>query len=195
MTDSPVALTIACALLGAALDFVFNGVFKIVWIVIYGPAYVVAANVLSKKLSGTKFKGHSRVAVGALLGGAAVMHLAFTGVRRQVVYSMNVASSNPIVLRSDEWPQSLVVSSDKLAKALAGMTSQRGIPVVIERVVDYGCTRSSRTTTVAGVDILNDPDSRWTWKTDPHAVVVPLGPGYEDDYLLWCRIKFYRGVQ
>lgn len=192
-------LAVACALLGALLDFVFNGVFKIVWIVIYGPAYVVAAKGLATQLSQhskTRFKPLTRVAVGGFLGGAIVLHLASTGHRRQAVYPMLLATADPITLRSEQWPQKLFVSSDKLSKTLAGPNAQQQIPVATERVTDYGCTRTFEVVSVAGVDVRSDPDARWTWKTDPRAAAraTPAGPGYEDQGLPWCRIKFYRGV-
>lgn len=193
-------------LLGALLDFVFNGVFKIIWFVVYAPAYVAACKFVETKLTDTHHEAHSRLAVISLLGGALITHLMFTGYHAQTTYTMKVALFNPITLHSNAWPQKLVVSSDRLSKQLAGSASgsvpevKPEIQIVISRIVDYGCTRTFTVESVAGIDVHWDPDARWTWKTDPSTTMQSssssssgsTGPGNEDQQLPWCWFKFYR---
>lgn len=191
---SSAPLLFTCAFLGVLLDFIFNGVLKIVWIWIYAPAYLTAATILVARLSKTRHKPVANEAAGLMILGALALHLLFTGAIRQSVYPMDLSLTEPVTFRSDLWPQRLIVLSDQLSKHLTGMPSTKALPVVIERIADYGCTRSSVVVSVAGVDVRVDPDARWTWKTDPLAAASFEGPGFEDRGLPWCRIRFYRGV-
>jgi len=194
----PTALLVFCFLGGALLDFVFNGVFKIIWIVVYGPAYVVAAKLLAYKLGQSRWKEHVKVAVWALLIGAGVGHLIFTGHERGKAYRMDVVSDAPVTLHAPQWSQRLLVSSPKVDKALAALPSRKDVPVTVTFVLNYGCVKHWYVETVAGVDVRGDSDASWTWRTDGRAPADPglaLGPGDEEDRgLPWCKLKFYRGV-
>lgn len=191
---SSTALILTCLLLGALLDFIFNGVLKIVWFIVYGPVYLACAEILLTKLMTSHPPRLSRLGAGALLCGAFAAHLGMTGLHRQEVYRMSPVSTDPITFRSDDWPQKLYVSSDGLAKKLLGVKTTEPVPVIVSRVVDYGCTRSFTVVSVDDVDV-RDPGSRWSWKSDPGVATPthPIGPGYEDDGLSWCKISFYPG--
>ena len=180
--------------LGVALDFLFNGVFKIIWILIYGPAYCVAGKVLAAQLAPTRWANLIPSAVVTLLCGALIGHLVLVGRARTLVYSMKLTGNSPIVLGSSDWPQTLVVSSEKLRQGLSQSSSLSSIPVSVTLVTDYGCIRTSGVDTIGGVDVRMDREATWVWKTDPHAtnLSVIAGPGTEDSDLPWCRIKFYR---
>jgi hypothetical protein len=188
-----ITLSIFCILIGASLDFTFNGVFKIIWIIVYGPAYIAASKILTTQLSKTKWASNSSLAVGSFFAGALAMHLFFTGYSRHVSYHVSLTSMDPVTFHSDQWPQRLIVVSPTLSSKLVGMKSVQDVEVEIIRTVDYGCTRLFRVESIAGVDFLKDPESRWTWKTDPHfpGPIPRVGPGYEDEGLPWCRIHFY----
>jgi hypothetical protein len=193
-TSYLVALAI-CALLGALLDFVFNGVFKIVWIVIYGPAYVVAAKVLHTQLSRLRPSWPARPAIVSLFAGALACHLLCVGHTRQVAYLMTQVSNAPMTFRAADWPQTLVVTSDKLTQVLGAGAGKDRVPVVLNAVLDYGCYQSLKISTVAGVDVQTDPDASWTWRMENRAPMpTDIGPGSEDRSLPWCLLKFYRGM-
>jgi hypothetical protein len=182
-------------LLGGALDFVFNGVLKIIWLVIYGPAYAVACHLYIWLVVRTRYAAFWRESAIAFLLGALVMHLTFTGQVARDSYPMTLASSDPLTLVSQTWPQKLIVVSKKLSAQIA-TAAPPGIVVVIRRINDYGCTRSSVVESVDGVDVENDPEARWTWKRGSGADETArprVGPGNEDQGLPWCQIKFYRG--
>ena len=185
-----------CLLLGAVLDFVINGVFKVVWVIIYGPAIVVAAQVLVTRLAKTSFAKWARGAASFLILGVAVTHFLLTGYHRQIAYPMFVASSDPLIFRSTSWPQELIVLSSKLAQKISQHRDQKEVVVLTSRIVDYGCTRSFVVEAVDGVSFKGDSEVRWTWKMDPKIASSSQmrGAGYEDEDLPWCRIQFYRGV-
>ena len=188
------AILAAVFVLGVAIDFLFNGVFKIVWILIYGPAYCVAGKVLASQMAPTRWANLIPSAVVTLLCGTLIGHLALVGRGRTLAYSMKLTGTSPIVLASSDWPQTLVVSSEKLGQALSQGSPASSIPVSMTLVADYGCTRTSTVDTIGGVDVRTDRQATWVWKTDPHAtnLSVIAGPGTEDLDLPWCRIKFYR---
>jgi len=187
---------LACAISGAVLDFLFNGVLKIVWIIVYGPAYIAACKVLTTQLERLKRPELNRLGVIALMGGALVCHLASVGRRREVTYPMVRISDDPVTLHSSDWPQVLAVSSEPLKQLLANRSKAEEVPVVLQAVMDYGCYRSIKVTTVAGVDVQSDPAASWTWRMENRAPMpTDIGPGSEDLQLPWCRIKFYRGTK
>jgi hypothetical protein len=193
--NASIAFLAACAISGALLDFAFNGVFKIVWFVVYGPAYCAAAKVLDTQLSRLRPSWPVRPAVVALLGGALIGHLVSVGRTRRIEYSLKLVSDSPITLRSGDWPQILVVSSEKLGQRLATLADKSAVPIVLDAVTDYGCYRSVKIATVAGVDVQTDPNASWTWRMENRQPVpVDVGPGSEDRVLPWCLIKFYRGT-
>lgn len=201
MSTLPPSLLLLLALFaGALLDFIFNGVFKIVWIVIYGPAYLAAIKVLIAKLANTPLKAFTRPLVGAFLSGALLIHILLTSHASKLVYKMAVVSTDPITLQSADWEQKLILQSDRLSEALRSGLDASPVAVVLARTTNYGCTVKLVIQNVAGIDIIDDPKSRWVWKSSPMPRQngdEPLhstgGPGSEDQSLPWCRYKFYRG--
>jgi hypothetical protein len=176
---------------GVALDFLCNGVFKIIWFVIYFPTYFVVAVALVSRLSSTRWAPDTRKLLLGLTLGATCGHLHFTTHHHLLTYTMSIDAQDPITLRSSEWSQRLVVSSDPLAKKLAGHPRGENVPVTVDLVTNYGCIQSYRVNTIDDVDVRDDPTSTWTWKGGS-SVPDASGPGSEDRYWPWCKIQFYR---
>jgi hypothetical protein len=191
--------TLSGALLGLTLDYLFSGVLKVIWFLIYAPFYAAIGNALYMQLRKSSFKESSLWITSAFFIGAALGHVTFTAYTRRFNYSMSLQSLNPTTLNSSEWPQKLILISDPVTAALVKIPPKGDIPVVIEDTLDYGCVRRSKIVSVAGVDISNDAASSWTWKKD-HSYAVQIdpvqlsGPGNEDQNLPWCLLQFYRSA-
>lgn len=187
-------ILVAAAFIGAVFDFLTYGVLKIIWMMIYVPMYFIAGKMLFHGVTRMGRPELARQAVVAMIAGALAAHLVLVGRRGSAVYTMTSVLGTPIILHSSEWPQTLVVASEPLAQNLAGTPTRDNVPVVMEFITDYGCTRSSRVVDVDGVDVDHDPNASWTWKTDKNIHPSPTsGPGTEDHEFPWCWYKFYRG--
>jgi hypothetical protein len=183
-------------LLGCLADFIFNGVFKIIWAAVYGPCYLVLAIFVGGGLDKTRFVEISRKAAVVFLVGSAFAHFLLS--ERHTILSfpmdvLNVEADQPVRLASKDWPQELVVQSPGLQTALVQGASKTAMPVTVEVTKTYGCVRSFRVSTVGGVDVKNDIKSSWTWRTnvDSHAPEAAF-PEYVDRKWFWCQIQFYR---
>jgi hypothetical protein len=181
--------------LGALLDFLINGVLKIVWMVIYIPIYLVVCNMMLDHLSAKGLSSLRRYTVVAFSVGALVVHLVLVGRAHTRVYQMLLVSDKPVTLRSRDWPEVLIVSSAKLRELLSRQTGkeQKDVPVKISSITDYGCIRSYAVNSVDEVDVEFDPQASWTLRNDAKTLAEITGPESEDQWLPWCRIKFYRG--
>ena len=181
------------ALLGGGfIDFLIYGVCKIIWMVIYVPAYCAISVALFGFCARTQWKKHAWGIITAVLCGALLARLSMVNHHRLITYAMESSSVSPITLHSEEWPQILIVTSDKLQKDLASKTPKSNIPVLVEAITDYGCIKSFRVTSIDGVDVEQDPKASWTWKTlDANNATKGLGPGSEDQGYPWCRFTFY----
>ena len=182
------ALALAFFGSGMTADFVCNGVLKIGLLVIYGLFYIAIANALLGKLAETRWKRWRKHAAALFVLGAIAGHLAFAGRQSIRAYEMLVAGDSPLTLRSGDWPQLLIVTSDPVRSALATRSRDAMIPVVTRLTTDYGCIRDAAVSTVAGIDVLHDPKASWVWKTDRRDPPKPgQGPGTEDSRLPWCH--------
>jgi hypothetical protein len=185
----PLAL---CVVSGGVVDFLVNGVLKILWIPIYGPVYIsislaIYNYILRSRRSSFALKGAISFLIGAAIG-----HLVLTGRKEVRVYPMNLTNDNPISLRSPSFSQSLLITSDKVRNAIGDRKSD--IPVTIQIVKDFGCIQSFKVATVAGVDVMFDTSADWVWR-DEKIVSVPSGgfSGMDEENLklLWCRIRWF----
>jgi len=178
-------------ILGLLTDFISNGVFKIGTAWVWGTTYVGIACIIATELLKSRWEPRTRYGVIAFLIGSFGGHFIMSGCHSTRVYSMALASSSPITLRSDQWPQMLLVTSDKLSADLAHRNPGDPVSVSILVTTDYGCIHSFIVDQVAGIDVRLDPAANWVWKTDPHANASALsgGPGLEDHALPWCPHK------
>jgi hypothetical protein len=179
-----ILIVLGCAIFGAVLDFLVNGVLKIVWAVVYIPVYIAIANGLHSRIK--------RNGIIAFFCGAAFIHLVFDGRTQTLTYKMDIIEPSPLQLGSSEWSQRLFVESPSVQKKLGADTSKAQVEVSIVRETTYGCTVSSYVKTVAGIDVKTDPASTWVWKKDKNDPTPTKGPGAEDAKLGWCRLKFYQ---
>jgi hypothetical protein len=97
-----------------------------------------------------------------------------------------------------------MITSDKVRTAIGDhlsniqaniqANSQADIPVAIQVIKDYGCIRSFKVTTVAGVDVMFDNKADWVWR-EQKITTTPEGgfDGMEEENhrVLWCRIKWF----
>jgi hypothetical protein len=190
-----IALAIACFAFGVCMDFVFNGILKIVWVIIYGLSYVTIGTTLNSYLVQTRFAKHTRLAMSALLLGALAGHLMLTGHQDVRRYSMILSPSPfqnaPLAMKAKELTETLYVSSDKLQEKFTQRSSpraQESIPVTVRVTTHYGCIQLIQVDEIDGVTINSDPAASWTWKIDRNTNVfdsVPLGWG--DENYFWCR--------
>lgn len=189
------ALAVAFFLLGIVVDFLFNAIFKIIWIVIYGLCYIAIGTTLNAYLSKTRFAKCTRFTLIALLLGALAGHLAMTG--HQVIrnYSMRRVPSPfenaPVALNTKELVETLYVTSDKLLQKMgpySDSSSQEPVPVVIRLTTEYGCIQKITVDQIAGVDIASDPAASWTWRSDRYAIPAPniKNMGWGDEGYFWC---------
>jgi len=190
--------------LGVLVDFLFNGiiigyffkmVFKEQWVFIYAPLYFALAMGLSNfLLKSQRFHEFHWAAIFAFLCGTALGHLTFVDIHRTQTYQMDLDLAfndqyGTILLRSNDWPQILLVTSasarDELTKHY---TQSQKVPVELDVITDYGCNRSNAISTVAGVDVMSDNSATWAWQKDNEMSLQNLakGPGQEDQHLFWC---------
>lgn len=215
---TPFAVFFCFALIGIGVDFMFNGILKVVWLAIYGPVYLGIASTLYNSLYKTSFRASAKLGAFAFLGGAAAGHCLWTGHTETRIYPMSRGgmSGSTITLRSPRFSRTLVVTSELLRKTLpegleetrassssSGNSSGNGIPVAIQVVQDYGCIRTFKVSTVAGVDVMNDPGSLWVWRSDEATSASSPGPGAplngplldgideENQRKPWCMIHWY----
>jgi hypothetical protein len=180
----------AGVVVGAAVDFIFGGVLKIIWFLIYTPAYFVIAHTISTWLRTTRWAALASKSLIAIFCAALLNHLLWSGYHRDFTYEMVKGSDSPISFRSGEWPQVLFVSGPKLEAALGPRPLQDKVRVTVSAVMDYGCIRSFKLVSIG--DFILDPDASWAWKTDKNATTPEQnGPGSEDQKRPWCKIKFY----
>src|ERR1039458_6978478 len=104
--------------LGVAFDFIFVGVLKIIWILIYGITYLTIATTIDSQMRHKYHKRLSRVSALCFLLGAFLGHFSFTGWHREDVYLMKLESSDPIVLKATEFPEFLYLTSTGLKKEI-----------------------------------------------------------------------------
>ncbi len=175
---------------GALFDFLVYGVAKIIWAVVYVPLYVVVASILHTQLTRSAHARHFKMAFVGFVAGALVARVALVHRHRQATYVMAAGGSQPFTLHSEDWPRTLLVTSEALAKDLSAKPAGRALSVVVDVVSDYGCISSFQVRTIDGVNVENDPSATWTWR-DP-SVGATSGPGLEDQELPWCRIQLYR---
>jgi hypothetical protein len=181
---------LACALLGAILDFLVYGVGEIVWPVIYLPLFFACASILYTRLLRSRWEKQRRWAIGTFLAGIVVARLTCVNHHQEETYPMNAEVNATITLRTPGSPRTLLVSSDKLVARLAGKPAAQ-LPVVVEVTTDYACISNFQVSTIDGIDVLLDPNASWTWRTETGAA-FPLGPGQEDQKYPWCRFRWYR---
>jgi hypothetical protein len=206
-------ILVSSFLIGVWADFLFNGVLKIVWVLIYGATYFTLAALLYSSLH-QKYGDRFGAQAGALfLAGCLMGHLVFVGRRETRTYSMSlIVGDSRIVLRSPELSQTLYVASEGVLKALAKMDTRGGVLVTVQLTKDYGCVWSFKVSTVAGVDVMNDPESSWVWKKGDTLSSPPGGfsgfsglsglsglPGFsgvsgfndENSRKFWCQIRWF----
>ena len=78
-----------------------------------------------------------------------------------------------------------------------GPDLRKDIPVTVEVIKDYGCIVSFKVATVAGVDVMNDPQSSWVWRQpkdqpgpeEPHGGFE--GMAEENGQRFWCEIQWF----
>ncbi|MGZ3652030.1 MAG: hypothetical protein ACXVCI_06495 [Bdellovibrionota bacterium] len=180
-------------LLGALLDFLVYGVAEIIWFVVYAPIYFAAGSILVTQLAHSRWERVARAAATSMILGLVVARLSLVHLHRKVSYTMNVTQGPSITLRSENWPRTLVISSEKLKADIAGKAPGTTISVAVDVITNYGCISSFVVSTVDGVDIQADRAASWTWRNDSGAPADAIGgPGLEDQQYPWCRIHFYR---
>jgi hypothetical protein len=190
-----IALAIAFFVFGIFMDFVFNGLLKIVWLIIYGLCYVTIGTTINSYLVETRFAKHTRLAMFALLLGALVGHLTLTGHQDLRKYSMIRSPSPfqnaPLAMKAKELTETLYVSSDKLQEKLSqhsSPTAQEAIPVTVRVTTQYGCIQLIQVDEIDGVAINSDPAASWTWKIDRNTNVFDsVHLGWGDENYFWCR--------
>jgi len=194
-----IALAIACFVFGVFMDFVFNGILKIVWFIIYGLSYVTIGTTINSYLVETRFAKHTRLAMATLLLGALAGHLTLTGHQDVRKYSMTLSPSPfqnaPLAMKAKELTETLYVSSDKLQEKLqeklaqhSSPTAQEPIPVTVRVTTHYGCIQLIQVDEIDGVAINSDPAASWTWKIDRNTNVLDsVHLGWGDENYFWCR--------
>jgi hypothetical protein len=185
---------VSFAALGVGVDCLINGVLKILWLIIYGPVYLGIAASIYNYLHVSRWRPFAWTMAVAFLSGAALGHLALTGRAQIRVYQMKLVSDAPITLQSPEFSDCLFVTSDRLRNALAQRASQENIPVAIQVIRNYGCIESFKVTSVAGVDVMSDPQAMWVWKPVaefPARGAAHSGMKEENQRLPWCRIRWF----
>jgi len=179
---------------GALTDFLFVGILKIIWIWIYGAAYLALAMTLESKLRSRElWKNHTRWPVTAFLLGCLISHLFFVNHTREEVFPMQVESREPLVLKTGEFPELLYVTSQKLQKNLTESPNKKETMMVAESVNDYYCMKSFSIKSIEGVEIKNDKSSTWTLRFNKVGIFTnKILPSMDDSSWPWCKISFYK---
>ena len=189
---------LVCTLLGLAADFLFNGVavralfrqfFKEQWAFIYIPLDLALVSTLITLLHRSRWTFLANRGGVAFVCGIIVGHLIFIGHHVTRNYSViQLSDSNYVLLRSNTWPQILFIEGDEVRKKLLQNPSGGQVPVTMEMVTDYGCIRTAVVSTVAGIDVKEDVEVRWTWRMNERAKTPKrAGPGMEDRRFPWCK--------
>lgn len=177
---------------GVFLDFLFVGVLKLIWPAIYGAIYIGICAWLFHEASIRKWRPHALKMIGILMCGVVFAHLL---ARRSEIrtYPMNwVGDPGTIELQSPEFSDTLFVTSDAVQNTLSKLNVHTGIPLVIQVVKNYGCIESFKASSIAGVDVMNDPKAIWVWKSAPGATVAgQAGMKEENSRLFWCQIQWF----
>ena len=191
-----IQLFIATALFGLGVDFLVIGVFKILWMSIYGAIYVgIAATLHNYAQRSSRWRSVSWLILGFFFGGIVLAHLAFKGKVETRNYTMNRVSNSPILLESTDFQDSLLVQSDALQKEIAAHSnSQKTAPVVMEAVKNYGCIETFQVVSIDGIDVATDPQAHWVWKPSTRPISVDAvysGKQAENERLAWCRVQWF----
>jgi hypothetical protein len=188
-----IALAVSCFILGILVDFLFNAIFKIIWIAIYGLCYVAIGTTINAYLTRTRVAKHTTLSMMTFLIGAAAGHLAMTGHQSIRHYSAKMVPSPyenaRIALKAPELAETLYVTSDHLEqKLLPTPISQESIPLTALVTLQYGCVQKILIDEIDGVAINSDPAASWTWKIDRStSPTEPLSLGWGDEKYFWCR--------
>jgi hypothetical protein len=183
---------------GILIGYIFNLVFKEQLIFIYVPLYFAVSIAISNYLRKSPWhKLHTPVII-AFLCGALGGHMALVNIHSPKIYNMDLDMQyndqyGTVLLRSTEWPQILLVTSDRARDELVhGYNQAKQVPVILDIITDYGCNRSNAISTVAGVDVQYDNSATWAWQKDNLMMEdigdakVIKGPGTEDQKFFWC---------
>jgi len=196
-----IALLTVCVIIGAIVDFGFNGVaigflfhrpFQETWSFIYIPFFFAVAMMLSTYLVRGPYRDVNLYGVLAFFIGTALGHFALVGFGYTRHYLMKLdvqydAGQQTFLLRSPEWSQILFVTSDRAKQELSAHFLNTPVPVDMAVMSDYGCDRSAVVRTVAGVDVQTDNGATWTWQVDHTSPSsARYEPGNEDQRFFWC---------
>jgi len=189
LTENLVLMSFACFFAGIVTDFIFGGVFKIVWAFIQLPAYLCLAITIETYFAHSKVKHLSRYVAIAFAGGALLGHFSFSGHQSRYDYSMELVSDNPLVLKTPAIPELLYVMSDKLTHTLAEEHLRSNIQVTAKGVSDYGCMKRFTIESVDHVGIQSDPGATWTLRLSRLGVFQDRNmPSMDDKEWPWCKI-------
>ena len=180
----PYILVLLSFSLGMALDFILVGIFKVIWFPIYATTYFAVAMSVETYFLRTNTVKIARLAAGAILVGAAIIHIIMVGRHSEHTYSLHLVKLNPLILQSSEFPELLYLSGSKLSEAIAKENIQAGIPMLSESTTDYGCRRSFKIISIDHIDLASDPSASWTMRA--------THPLIEKQKWLWCNLQFYR---
>jgi hypothetical protein len=194
MNKKLVSILVASFLAGVAIDFIFNGVLKIVWVAIYSATYLTAAAIHYSYFNERLGNLFAAKAATVFLLGCFASHLWFTGQHETRTYLMKLKNDPRIILQSPELSQSLFIASDRVSTVTSKLDANDSVPVTVDVVKYYGCIFSFKVVTVAGVDVMNDPESSWVWKqleSRPAPSGGFSGLNEENARRLWCTIKWF----
>jgi len=182
-------------LLGAFTDFLFGGVFRIVWFALYVTFYITCASTLYTYVDRSRAQTHARNAALLFLGAALLTHVIFLGWKETRDYPMSLLKYPPVTLQSPRIAQSLVIESAGVERLLPEKNLTQNIDVKVEVIKDYGCIRSFRVKSVAGIDVMTDRDATWTLRDDiPPATDKSThydGLNEENARIPWCNFRWY----
>jgi len=178
---------------GFLTDFILVGIFKVIWMLIYGTAYLALAMTIDTAVYRSKYKAISKASVLAFLSGAILGHLIFVNHRRTDHYSMNLLSENPLVLKSSEFPEYLYVESPSLTETLHRQNLTQNIVMETESLTDYDCMKTFTIRRINDFNIPDDTKSTWTLRYNKVGVFsTAILPSMNDNTWPWCKISFYR---
>jgi len=179
---------------GMLADFILVGVFKVVWIVIYGTTYFALAMTIETFVARSKLHILSRKSVIIFLTGTLLGHLAFVDYHRRDQYVLSVLSMSPMVFQSEAFPEFLYVTSPALTEKLTKSPGNKAaLKMETETVTDYGCRKTFAIMSIEGVEISSDKQTTWALRHNKLGVFSNLElPTVEEKFLPWCKLKFYR---
>jgi hypothetical protein len=188
-------LVVAFLALGVLTDFVLVGILKVIWIAIYGVSYFAFAMTVETQVSRKGGKQAARVAAVSFLIGTVIGHLLLVQQRREDVYLMSLLSQNPIVLKSEEFPEFLYVQSDRLKQELAASAATEQISVKTVSISDYGCVKRFYIDAIKDIDVYGDTKASWTLRaTKLGQFQHPEAPTVQGFQWPWCRYELYRST-